>query len=217
MGVDRQANRLASCIPYILMSAELEELQSERAKDKYRGVVDAAQPVLLPPRTRYKTVPGKNKKKAFQEPAKEVVQHRPATDKEAFWRLISRRPGLFAGLFGGFGRAQSLHEFLKRLDKRLLSKMPLETLALLLRCDKFQNLRELREKFDPPPHDSDTDYEPSASSLISSATSSPSEPLTVTPRSSQDAHSEPPPAQIDSLRMKLFDAAAELNEAFVAK
>jgi len=97
MGVDRQANKLASCIPYILMSAELADLQSERAKDKYRGVVDAAHPVLLPPRTRYKTVPGKNKKKAFQEPAKEVVQHPPATDKEAFWRLISRRPGLFAG------------------------------------------------------------------------------------------------------------------------
>lgn len=42
MGVDRQANRLASYIPYILMSADLEEMLSLRAKETYRDVVNAA-------------------------------------------------------------------------------------------------------------------------------------------------------------------------------
>ena len=42
MGVDRQANRLASCIPYILMSADLEELLALRARQKYRDAVNAA-------------------------------------------------------------------------------------------------------------------------------------------------------------------------------
>ena len=42
MGVDRQANRLASVIPYILMSADLEEALSLGAKAQYRVAVDAA-------------------------------------------------------------------------------------------------------------------------------------------------------------------------------
>ena len=42
MGVDRQANRLASYIPYILMSADLEEMLSLRARQKYRDAVNAA-------------------------------------------------------------------------------------------------------------------------------------------------------------------------------
>jgi len=42
MGVDRQANRLASYIPYILMSADLEETLSLRAKATYRVAVNDA-------------------------------------------------------------------------------------------------------------------------------------------------------------------------------
>ena len=107
MGVDLHANRLANVIPYILMSADLEQALSFRAKAKYRSAINVASPVLLPPYSRYeqKLVDGEPKKKLVHFPAKQVEQHCPATDKEAFWRMINRRPGLIVGLFGSFGSA----------------------------------------------------------------------------------------------------------------
>jgi hypothetical protein len=107
MGVDLHANRLANVIPYILMSADLEEALSLRAAAKYRFAVNAKSPVLLPPYSRYREtkVRGKTKRKLIYFPARQVAQHCPATDKEAFWRMINRRPGLIVGLFGSFGSA----------------------------------------------------------------------------------------------------------------